>query len=152
LVVHSKHRALALRLRINADAHRIQEITRPVKIGFGSVALNAGQDNWFLGIGCEIELIRCLLKRVGSMRNDDASYFRAGECTIDVAGQSDPPRWIHVVGRHVRNIIDLDLGVSGTVATRSSPEMAGIGAFFTGSIFIAIVPLVAISGQTGRLF
>ena len=33
LVVHSKHRALALRLRINADAHRIQEITRPVKIG-----------------------------------------------------------------------------------------------------------------------
>src|SRR5438067_5190886 len=40
--------------------------------------------------------------------------------------------------------------ISGTVATRSSPEMAGTGAFFTGSIFIAMVPPVAISLTTGR--
>src|SRR5437879_5701291 len=40
--------------------------------------------------------------------------------------------------------------ISGTVATRSSPEMAGTGAFFTGSIFIAMVPPVAISVTTGR--
>jgi hypothetical protein len=89
------------------------------------------------------------------VRNDDTSYFRSGECTVDFAGQSDPPRRIHVVGRHVRNVIDLDLGIFGnvgTVATRSSPEMAGTGAFLMGSIFIAIVPPVAISGQTGRLF
>src|SRR5438067_13764898 len=39
---------------------------------------------------------------------------------------------------------------SGTVATRSSPEMAGTGAFFTGSIFIAIVPPVAMSLTTGN--
>jgi len=40
--------------------------------------------------------------------------------------------------------------ISGTVAIRSSPEMAGTGAFFTGSIFIAMVPPVAISRTTGR--
>src|SRR5207253_2548374 len=82
-------------------AHRIQEITRPVKIGFGSISLRSDQDNGFLGIGCEVEPIRCLLKRVGSMRNDDAGYFLSGECTVDFAGQSDPPRRIHVVGRDV---------------------------------------------------
>jgi hypothetical protein len=84
LVVHSKH--LAFRLRINADAHRIQEITGPVKIGFRSIALRTDQDNRFLGIGREVEPIRCLLKRVGSMRNYNASYFRSGECTVDFAG------------------------------------------------------------------
>src|SRR4051794_34779304 len=41
--------------------------------------------------------------------------------------------------------------ISGTVAIRSSPEMAGTGAFFTGSIFIAMVPPVAIRRTTGRL-
>ena len=40
--------------------------------------------------------------------------------------------------------------ISGTVATRSSPLIAGTGAFFTGSIFIAIVPPVAIILTTGR--
>src|SRR5438132_887113 len=40
--------------------------------------------------------------------------------------------------------------ISGTVATRSSPEMAGTGAFFTGSIFMAMVPPVAISLTTGN--
>src|SRR5690242_758897 len=40
--------------------------------------------------------------------------------------------------------------ISGTVAMRSSPEMAGTGAFFTGSIFIAMVPPVAIRRTTGR--
>src|SRR5436190_4595451 len=40
--------------------------------------------------------------------------------------------------------------ISGTVPTRSSPEMAGTGAFFTGSIFIAIVPPVAMSRTVGR--
>src|SRR5690348_9131844 len=39
--------------------------------------------------------------------------------------------------------------ISGTVATRSSPEIAGTGAFFTGSIFIAMVPPVAMSRTTG---
>jgi hypothetical protein len=39
---------------------------------------------------------------------------------------------------------------SGTPATRSSPDSAGTGAFFTGSIFIAIVPPVAIMWQTRR--
>src|SRR5437762_8275920 len=39
--------------------------------------------------------------------------------------------------------------ISGTVAIRSSPEMAGTGAFFTGSIFIAMVPPVAINLTTG---
>src|SRR6476661_2451468 len=73
LVVHSKHRTLAPRLRINADAHRIQEITGPVKIGFRSIALRTDQDNRLLGIGREVEPIRCLLKRVGSMRSARAS-------------------------------------------------------------------------------
>ena len=41
--------------------------------------------------------------------------------------------------------------MSGTVATKSSPLIAGTGAFFTGSIFIAIVPPVAMSWTTGRL-
>src|SRR3954471_20764568 len=40
--------------------------------------------------------------------------------------------------------------ISGTVAIRSSPEMAGTGAFFTGSIFMAMVPPVAIRRTTGR--
>jgi FAD-NAD(P)-binding len=86
LVVHSKHRALAFRLRINADAHGIQEIAGPVKIEFGSIALRTNQDNRLVGIGREVEPIRGLLKRVGSMRNDNASYFRSGECTVDFAG------------------------------------------------------------------
>ena len=38
---------------------------------------------------------------------------------------------------------------SGTVASRSSPEIAGTGACLTGSIFMAIVPPVAISTTTG---
>ncbi len=39
-----------------------------------------------------------------------------------------------------------------TVERRSSPEMAGTGAFFTGSIFMAMVPPVAMSRTTGRPF
>src|SRR5438552_17057783 len=38
---------------------------------------------------------------------------------------------------------------SGTLASRSSPDNAGTGAFFAGSIFMAIVPPVAIMWQTG---
>src|SRR4051794_14835971 len=38
---------------------------------------------------------------------------------------------------------------SGTVASRSSPEMAGTGALRTGSIFIAMVPPVAMNATTG---
>src|SRR6266481_3033677 len=38
---------------------------------------------------------------------------------------------------------------SGTVASRSSPEIAGTGACLTGSIFMAIVPPVAINTTTG---
>jgi hypothetical protein len=34
---------------------------------------------------------------------------------------------------------------------RSSPEIAGTGAFFTGSIFIAMVPPVAMSRTVGKL-
>src|SRR5690348_12111928 len=41
------------------------------------------------------------------------------------------------------------LDTSGTVASRSSPEIAGTGACFTGSIFIAIVPPVAMNSTTG---
>ena len=61
------------------------------------------------------------------MRNDDASYFRSGECTVDFAGQSDPPRRIHVVGRHVRNVIDLDLGIYGKVRDSGHQILAGDG-------------------------
>jgi len=39
--------------------------------------------------------------------------------------------------------------MSGTVASKSSPEMAGTGAFFTGSIFMAIVPPVAMKDTVG---
>src|ERR1035438_6172145 len=38
---------------------------------------------------------------------------------------------------------------SGTVARRSSPEMAGTMAFLTGSIFMAMVPPVAMKTTTG---
>src|SRR5215218_2255042 len=41
------------------------------------------------------------------------------------------------------------LEMSGTVASRSSPEMAGTGAFRAGSIFMAMVPPVAIIATTG---
>src|SRR5918911_4679174 len=41
------------------------------------------------------------------------------------------------------------LETSGTVASRSSPEMAGTGACLTGSIFEAMVPPVAINSTTG---
>src|SRR5277367_1730258 len=41
------------------------------------------------------------------------------------------------------------LETSGTVASRSSPDMAGTGACLIGSIFIAMVPPVAMSSTTG---
>src|SRR5215471_20837057 len=41
---------------------------------------------------------------------------------------------------------------SGTVLRRSSPEIAGTGACLTGSIFMAIVPPVAMNTTTGLLW
>src|SRR5215467_6498157 len=41
------------------------------------------------------------------------------------------------------------LETSGTVLRRSSPEIAGTGACLTGSIFMAIVPPVAMNTTTG---
>src|SRR5277367_1335202 len=41
------------------------------------------------------------------------------------------------------------LETSGTVASRSSPEMAGTGACLIGSIFMAMVPPVAKNSTTG---
>src|SRR6266567_1399257 len=41
---------------------------------------------------------------------------------------------------------------SGTVAKRSSPEIAGTGACLTGSIFIAMVPPVARKTTTGLVW
>src|SRR5215472_738407 len=44
------------------------------------------------------------------------------------------------------------LDTSGTVLKRSSPEIAGTAACLTGSIFMAIVPPVAMNITTGLLW
>ncbi|MCY1539197.1 hypothetical protein D9M68_747710 [compost metagenome] len=43
------------------------------------------------------------------------------------------------------------LPASGTVCIRSSPEIAGTTPLVTGSIFIAMVPPVAMNCTTGRV-
>lgn len=62
-------------------------------------------------------------------------HLGTGQRSVDV-GQCHPANRVHVIRRHVGDALHLDgaySATSGTVASRSSPGIAGTGACLTGS-------------------
>src|SRR4030095_4537085 len=79
LIIESDHLPLSFGLRIDADPHRVQQISGPVKILFRGVSLSTDQNHGFLGVDREVKPPSGFLQRIRAVGNDHSSHFRSFE-------------------------------------------------------------------------
>ena len=107
-IVHDDDHALAAGFGGDGNAHRIQEIERPVGRQSGIRPLRAGDDDGLVAAHRQIEKIRGLFEAVGALHEDDAVNFITLEHFFDFDGE---PAQLVVRGDFLRIAgIDIDVG------------------------------------------
>ena len=124
LVVHGQHHAHALGLLIHRDAGRIQQIAWAVKIRLRGIALGTDEHHWLVRFHGEIEPEGGFFQRVGTVGHDGAGYFVSIQRSLDGPAQHDPARRVHVIRRHVREIVDLNRCIFANVGNRGQQVIA----------------------------
>ncbi len=72
LVVHGQQDALVLRLLIDGNTHRVEQVARTIEVRRGGVALCADDHDRLFGLDSQVKPESGFLQRIGAVRDDDA--------------------------------------------------------------------------------
>ena len=135
IVVGDDEHSAPLRPRIRGHAHGVVDVQRTVRTERRGRPHRAGEDDRLVGLDDEIEEIRCLLHRIGAVRDGDAVDVRLSRQAVHFGGQLDPQLVVHVLAAdgghlhaaHIREFLHLRHGVDQHVDGDGAGFVSGSG-------------------------